>query len=337
MLSQLLRILRLGLCVCALLFASGLATGCGAVTGPYTPKTSVAPLPTDDLSQPCRYDMVLSAPQVVQAGVLVIFERADSATLFQDPAVRAMAVQQHLAMVYAYQCNAASFNDLQWDAAKGPGRALFLALSQFATETEHPELATANVILYGFSAAGYLAVTMTKDYPGRVLGAIPDAPATAYANFDLEAATSAIAQIPMLILANAEDMQAGTQRPFDFFVRGHGMGAPWGFGVQNGTGHCCTDSTSSLLIPWVTAVMTEYTVPSTTGSVTLRPNIGPVAPTVAFTCSYDHQSDVLGEGDCSLTSVSILPAMNGGVITAWLPDATVAHAWYAWVTNPTTN
>ena len=264
-------------------------------------------------------------------------ERSDSKELYQDPAVRAMATQLNLSLLYAYECDAKSFHDLQYDASKGPGRALFQALSQFATLTEHPELATANVVVYGFSAAGYLSMTMTNDYPGRVLGAILDAPATGYADLNDVAVSATAANIPLLILANADDTQAGTQRPFNLFIRGQAMGAPWGFGVQNATGHCCTDSTRSLLVPWITAIMQDYTTTSTTGQAVLRTGLNSLAPSVQFTCNYDGFADVLGEGDCAFVSVSILPASAGGLVTAWLPDATVADAWYAWVTDPNTN
>ncbi|MGI4827374.1 MAG: hypothetical protein ACRYFU_04160 [Janthinobacterium lividum] len=314
-----------------------LLTGCTTITGPWTPTTSVTPLATDDLKSPCKYELILSGPEVTQTGVLVIFQRSDSMDLYKDPAVRAMATQLHMALMFAYECDAKSFSDFQYDATKGPGRALFLALSQLATLTEHPELATANVVLYGFSAGGYLGMTLTNAYPGRVLGAILDAPASGYADLNDEAVSSAAANVPMLILANADDTQAGTQRPFNLFIRGQAMGAPWGFGVQNATGHCCTDSTRSLLIPWVTAIMQDYTVPSATGQAALRTGLNSLAPTVQFTCSFDGFIDVLGEGNCLLVSVSVLPVSAGGLVTAWLPDSSTTDAWVNWVTNPDTN
>lgn len=332
-----LRSLRNCLCAFALGCVLTLLTGCTTITGPWTPTTSVTPLATDDLKGPCKYQMILSGPEVTQTAVLVIFQRSDSMDLYEDPAVRAMATQLHIALMFAYECDAKSFHDFQYDATKGPGRALFLALSQFATLTLHPELATANVVLYGFSAGGYLSLTLANAYPGRILGAILDAPASGYADLNNESISSAASNLPMLILANADDTQAGTQRPFNLLIRGQAMGAPWGFGVQNATGHCCNDSTHSLVIPWVTAILQDYTTTTTAGQAVLRTGLNSLAPTVQFTCNYDGFTDVFGEGNCSLTSVSVLPASAGGLVTAWLPDSTTTDAWVNWVTNPDTN
>jgi hypothetical protein len=118
---------------------------CGSGYHAGTVSTSVAALPGEDLAGPCTYDLTLSSPQAQQAGVLVVFERGDSAYLYADPAVQGMAAKLNLAMVYAHQCNAISTGDLQPDAAQGPGRALLLALTQFSQSTGHAELATAKV------------------------------------------------------------------------------------------------------------------------------------------------------------------------------------------------
>ncbi len=332
-----LRSLRNWLYLSALTFATLLATGCGLETVPYLPTVKVAPLATDDLRGPCTYELKVSAPTDVETSVLVIFQRGDSGNLFADPDVQAMAASLHMAMVYALECDAASYPDLQIDASKGPGRALFVALDQLGTLTGHTELANANVLLFGFSAAGYLSMTMANDYSSRVLGGILLAPASSHADIDDLAVTPAAAAIPMLILANAWDQNAGTQRPFDLFIHGQVLGGRWGFGVQNGTGHCCTDSTKTLLIPWVTAVMEGLTTPLATGQAALAPSSGPAPPTVQFTCTYDGHFDDVGNADCNIIDASVLPATAGGVVTGWMPDSVVANAWLDWVTSAGTN
>lgn len=322
--------------ICALVGVLVLTSGCGMIGGP-TATTSVTPLPGEELAGPCIYDLQLTAPKVTQTGVLVIFERGDSAALFADTDVQAMTAKLSMAMVYAHQCNSVPGGDIQADGNVGPGRALFTALTQFASMTKHPELANADVVLFGFSAGGVLSITTTNAFPERVLGAIPFAAGDAQLNLANEGVTAGAARVPMLILANADDPASGTQLSYNFFKRGWAVGAPWGFAVQNGTGHCCTDSSKSLLIPWVTAIMQGQTTSSPTGQAVLKAQTVPVSPTVRFLCSPDGITDGQGSTNCHISSESVLPATSGGPDSAWLPDATTAAAWVNWVSNPATN
>ena len=325
------------LCVCAWVL-----TGCGTIVQPWGPTTTVAPLPGEDLAAPCKYQMHLAsnpAPNGVvpaplqQRGVVVIFERGDSVDLYDDPTVSAMAHDLQFATMFAYQCDAASFNDLQYDATKGPGRTLFQALNQFAEITGHTELAGANVILAGFSAGGYLSMTTAEEYPQRVLGAVLDAPADPYANFQNMAISPAVTQIPTLILANSGDVQAGTHRPLAFFQTGWLQGARWGFGIKNGLSHCCVDTIAPLMNQWMTSVVQSQSTLSADGLVALSPVTNPQPPAVEFTCVVNSTFDSFGWQNCDITDPSIVTA---GAITlqpGWMPDATAAQAWLKWVTD----
>ena len=274
-----------------------------------------------------------TAPHVTQTAVMVIFQRGDSETLFNDPKLVATLSDLNMAEMFAYECDASSFPDLQADATKGPGRALFQALNQLAETTEHPELSSANVILWGFSAAGYLSVSMTSAYPQRVLGAIPYAPASEYYNLDNVPVSPDAAHVPMLILGSATDLAAGTQRPMNLFLRGWSQNGRWGFGVQNLLNHCCADSTANVTMPWVKAIAQQQSTTSTTGQLVLKASTTPPPPTVRFTCSPDGLFDAIGWQDCAFTGASILPSTTGGQQAGWLPDVDSANAWLTWVTK----
>jgi hypothetical protein len=298
---------------------------CGSGYHAGTVSTSVAALPGEDLAGPCTYDLTLSSPQAQQAGVLVVFERGDSAYLYADPAVQGMAAKLNLAMVYAHQCNAISTGDLQPDAAQGPGRALLLALTQFSQSTGHAELATAKVYLFGFSAAGALSMTFVNAYPNRVAGAITLAAASSTINPANIAIDAPAAQVPMLILANAIDGIAGTANSLSFFKQGRGMNARWGFGVQNETGHCCDDSVASVLVPWITEVAS-----GTVGGTTTAESM------VHFVCSPDGVLDSYGQQNCSFTAEG-LGSGSAPAVNAWMPGPSTASAWLTWVTDPVQN
>jgi dienelactone hydrolase len=295
--------------------------GCGSGVRVNTITTTVTPLAGEDLAGPCTYETPIPYDTAPQIAVLVIFERGDSGELFDDASMRAMAYALHLTTVYAHQCNAKSFGDLQPDATRGPGRALFAALTQFAVLTGHAELATAPVILFGFSAAGVLSATLTHAYPDRVMGAIPFAPGSAFLNLDTVTVSAADARVPLLVLGNAQDQLSGTERGYAYFDRGRAIGARWGFGVQNQTPHCCTLSTRSLILPWIEAVARGG---------------GSGVPSY-FRCVLDGSQDGQGLVNCRIVDASITTQLVPTDDTNWLPDAATAQAWLAWVTNPKTN
>ena len=336
-----------------------LLTGCGIVIAGPGETISVQPLATEDLVSACQFDLNMpdqpyattgqqvdvNAPKPTEVAGLVIYERGDSATLFNDPAVQSMASKLHMVTVFAHQCNSKVTGDIQGDGAKGQGRALFAAMSQYAIDSKHPEIANLQVVLSGFSAAGVLTTTMANAYPNRILGYIPYASGDAFLDLDTVPVSPAAAKIPALVLANAYDPASGVERSLRYFQRGWAQGAPWGFGVQNHTGHCCAASTRDVTIPWVTALVTPLQVPEPPPAP--APSVAPsqinwaqvaaAGPTVRFLCYTDGYYDSYGESNCWIPSASILPSTAGGPQAGFLPDAASAAAWLKWVTSPGTN
>ncbi len=342
---------------CALAGVVALMAGCGMTLAGPGETVSVATVAGEDLQGPCDFDINMpdqplttvgeqtSMPAPVEVAALVVYERGDSSSLFTDPAVQSMAASQHMVTVFAHQCNSIQTGDIQGDATKGQGRVLFAALTQYASDTKHAEVANIKVLLSGFSAAGVLSTTMANAYPDRVLGFVPFASGDAYLDLDTVPVTAAAAKIPALVLANAYDSAAGDMRSLRYFQRGWGQGAPWGFGVQNHTGHCCTDSTVSLMVPWMTALTQPLQVAPVVagGSVATAAPVNWAAmaaasgPTMQFWCYTDGWPDSYGESDCWIYSATLLPEMDGGHSAGWLPDAASADAWLKWVTSPGTN
>ncbi len=344
--------------LCALGGVVAATAGCGTILAGPAETITIQPLASEDLASPCVFDINMpddplgsangsnnaadnaTKPAEVETAALVVYERADSATLFNDPQVQDMAAKLHLVTVFAHQCNSKVTGDIQSDATKGPGRALFAALSKYAADNKHAEVANTKLILSGFSAAGVLSITMEKAYPDRILTAIPYASGSAYLNLDTVTVTKAMAQIPTLILANAYDSLSGDQRSFRFFQRGSAFGAVWGFAVQNHTDHCCPLSTRDVMIPWVTALTPNISEP-VAGTASLTPVSYkafaiPSTPNVSFTPYLDGWPDAQGEFDFWIPIAAPSPS-GGGPVQAWVPDNATAQAWYKWVTSPGTN
>jgi hypothetical protein len=84
--------------------------------------------------------------------------------------------------------NSLSKGSLDVDPSKGIGRALFRALSQLAQSSGHQELASAKLILLGFSGAGSLVARLAGYAPDRVIAAIP-ADASQFSPLGIETVT----------------------------------------------------------------------------------------------------------------------------------------------------
>ena len=317
----------------ALLFWVSLLAGCGVSGVPLT--VSIPSLASEDLAGPCVFDLSISHPSALQRGTLVLYQRGDTADLYDDATLRKTMADLDYSILWAHQCNAKSTGDIQSDAAQGPARVLYAALTQLSVESGHPELATNGIILYGFSAAGVLTASMANDQPGRLLGTIQYAAGSSYVDLDNITVTSAAAHIPTLILANADDTQSGTERSLDYFQRGRSLGASWAYAVQRNTTHCCTLSTSSIILPWIEDIanLPPAPMPGATANATPAPP-GTIA---SFVCTPDGVEDAQGYVDCEFSTSSVGPPASSAEESGWLPSQATANAWLTWVRNLSTN
>ena len=319
------------------------ATGCGVQDAAPIATISVAPLANEDLNIPCVYELVVAQPSMPIKGVLVLFARADTNELYQDASLRELTASLGYGIVYAHECPAKSFNDLQPDASRGPGRALLQAMKQFGMVTNHPELEQSSLILYGFSAAAVLTATMADQAPGRIIGSIEYAAGDAYFDLDHLQVSANAAHIPTLLLANAHDTQAGTWRNYHYFLRGRQAGASWAYAVQNATGHCCNLSTRNIIEPWITAIANAHATTQNDlsaeagGNQIVLPSTSTPGSLVQFACTPDGVTDALGESDCRFSAASLETSLSEGNTSAWLPDSASAAAWLQWVTHSSTN
>ena len=144
------------------------------------------------------------------------------------------------------------------DPSRGIGRALFTALTQLGQSSNHHELASAKLILLGFSGTGSLVGRMAGFAPNRILAVVSTNPG----HFDplgvdtIHLSRTALA-IPQLILAGSADAVSGTQRPYGYFRRHFDQGAPWTFVVQNKVPHCCIMNAKDLILQWLDAIVVQ--------------------------------------------------------------------------------
>jgi dienelactone hydrolase len=297
-------------------------------------QTTVAALSDEDIASPCRYELTIFNRSRPIRAVWVIFDRGrDMLRYYGDSYVQAFAEQHDLALLLPFQCRAKSYEDMNVDPANGLGRALFAALAQFAESSHHPELASARLILLGFSGAGSLVARLTDYRPDRVIAAIPVDPG----HFDplgmdtVNLSREAMAA-PQLILAGGADTVSGTRRPYEYFRRHFDQGAPWTFVVQNNTPHCCIINAKNLMLDWLAAIL-EQGQRSTASPQRIDQRTGWLA---FMTTRETDTKDSWGGNTSSVTAATIerfgARAPRGITTPAgWLPTQRVAKEWLSFV------
>jgi pimeloyl-ACP methyl ester carboxylesterase len=310
-------------------------------------QTSVTPLRDEDLASDCRYEITLTDRERTIRGVWVIFDRGrDILRIYADPDVRAFAQRHDLALLLPFHCRAKSGTDgdLNMDPAKGIGRALFAALGQFAELSGHRELASAKLILLGFSGTGSLVGRFAAYAPDRVLAVVATHPGHNPLGLETIDLSPEAAAIPQFILAGSTDRITGTERPYAYFRKYFERGAPWTFVVQNKTPHCCVINAKALMLMWLDAVVVQR---MTRGSDAARygfirtapetvqgcPNLFP--PAVPIWCH--GTKDAWGGENWSVSTAAIEPRPSPPremMPAGWLPTPSFAKQWLSFVTQP---
>jgi hypothetical protein len=332
-------------CVCVGLVISPFAENSVAAHGAVF-QTSVTPLPNEDIASDCRYEITLTDTGRSVQGVWVIFDRGrDMLRHYADPDVQAFAQRHDLALLLPFHCRAKSGTDgdLNMDPSKGIGRALLSALTQFAELSGHPELASAKLILLGFSGTGSLAGRFAEYAPDRVLAVIPAHPGHNPLGVDTIDLSPKAAAIPQLILTGSTDRITGTQRPYAYFREYFDQGAPWTFVVQNKTPHCCVINAKALVLMWLDAVVVQRTtrgrdtewygfIRTAPETVQGCPNLFP--PVVPIWCH--GTKDAWGGENWSVSAATIQPRPSPPremMPAGWLPTRGFAKQWLSFVTQ----
>ena len=309
-------------------------------------ETSVAPQADEDVAAACRYEITLTNSSRKVEGVWVIFERSlDMLRYYQDADVRAFARQHDLALLFPFHCPSQSETggDMNVDPSKGLGRALFTALAQLAEASGHSELASAKLILLGFSGTGSLVGRLAEFAPDRILAVMPTDPGHFVPlGMDTINLSPKAASIPQLILAGSADAVSGTERPYAYFRRYFDAGAPWTFVVQNKSPHCCIMNAKPLLLEWLDAVLFRPAKPNTGlyGFIETRPSEAtdcpdqspPVRPSWCRSTK-----DTWGGANWSVQAATVEPRQtppDGMLPSGWLPTEAFAKRWLSFVTQP---
>jgi len=296
-------------------------------------QTSVVPKPEEDILADCRYEITIPNPAKPILAVWVIFDRGrDMLRYYGDPEVQAFAYQRDLALLFPFHCRGKGYEDMDVDASKGMGRALFTALSQLSQSSGHLELASVKLILLGFSGAGSLVARLAAYAPDRVIASIPADPSQFDPlGIDTVNLSPEAQETPQLILAGSTDHVSGTKRPYEYFRKYFDKGAPWTFVIQNKTPHCCIINAKKLILLWLQAMLEERQPSSgALRRVDTKRGWSAFIATRETETKDDWGGKTWAVSDAKIRHPGSAPP-DDMIAAGWLPNYRVAKEWLSFV------
>ena len=174
-------------------------------------KATEIPRAGENIAQPCDYQASFPAGHRAVKAAWVTYDRGPDITrYYSDPDVLAFAKRNRVAMVLAIQCPASQpetgeKGEMDMNPKHGLGRSLFSALNTLGTESGHPELRDAKLIVLGFSGTGAYFGHFVAYAPDRVVAAILTNPGQADPeNVDKITLDEKAVALPELIIVGEE-------------------------------------------------------------------------------------------------------------------------------------
>lgn len=180
---------------------------------------------------------------------------------------------------------------------------LLQALSQFAAQSQHPELATVPLLFVGHSMGGCTAYGFSRVHGARVAGFF-----TMKGGCHSPAPAAAAAGVPGHFLIGALDEQYRRQNITGVFEAGRAGGAPWAISIDPFQHGPVVDF--DLLFDWMDAVLAARLPAAPGGALRAIP--------IADGWLGDRSTGAIAPAAC--------PGAGGG-IASWLPSRETALDW----------
>jgi hypothetical protein len=251
---------------------------------------------------------VSSVPAVV---ILVPGSNGDGRPMADDVGWQDFAIKNKLALVgvrFTDKPHEQSFIEHYVNVSQGSGEALLTALGTFAERANHPELASAPLLLWGMSAGGEFNYEFVVWKPERVLAFVVNKGGIYYTALAPQAARS----VPGILFIGGKDLDSRIHIITGIFDVNRRAGALWALAEEPGAAHVVGRSIDVAKILYEDVLRIRL---DSTGLKTLSPKNGFIA---------DLKAKTFRPGDGA-------PAGTEG--TAWLPTERVAGAWQAMATE----
>jgi len=237
--------------------------------------------------------------------VLVPGSNGDGRPEAEDAVWQAFATRNRLAIVpcrFTDKPHDQAFIEEYANAPQGSGQALLDAIATFSARSQHAEVGSAPLLLWGMSAGGEFNYEFTAWRPGRVAAFIVNK-----GNFYYSALVPAAArQVPGMLFVGGKDLEFRTNTIVGLFALNRRAGALWALAEEPGVGHVVGKSRDVAMVFFEDVLAARL---SPTGGLL------PMPPRPAFLGDYQTMSFQAADDAAPRDP------------TAWLPTERVARAW----------
>jgi poly(3-hydroxybutyrate) depolymerase len=244
--------------------------------------------------------------------VLVPGSNGDGRTMAQDTVWQAFAAKNRLAIVacrFTDKPHDQSFIEDYVNVSQGSGQALLDILAKFAGRSNHAEIASAPLLLWGMSAGGQFDYELAAWHPERVAAFVVNKGGIYYTALTSRAARA----VPAILFIGGKDLDQRVQTITGLFAVNRRGGALWALAEEPGVGH-------------VVGKSREVSMPFFEDVLAIRLDasgaLKPMAEAGALM------------GDMKTKEFGPIPEKGGpNYPTSWLPTERVARAWRAMLTE----
>ena len=247
--------------------------------------------------------------------VLVPGSNGDGRSAVEDPVWQAFATRHHLALVGCRLTDTPheqNFIEHYVNVSQGSGQAFLDALSALASRAQHPELASAPLLLWGMSAGGQFNYEFVAWKPERVIAFVVNKGGIYYSALLSQAARN----VPGLLFVGGKDLEFRTNTIVGLFAVNRRAGALWALAEEPAAGHIVGRSRDMALMFYEDVLPMRLGEETDGASATLR--------------AMDEKAAFLGDFKAK-TAAPIGASGTPNYPTAWLPTARLARAWEAMV------
>jgi poly(3-hydroxybutyrate) depolymerase len=243
--------------------------------------------------------------------VLVPGSNGDGRNMAQDTVWQAFAGKNRLAIVacrFTDKPHDQNFIEDYVDVSRGSGQALLDILGKFAGRSNHAEIASAPLLMWGMSAGGQFDYEFTAWHPERVAAFVVNKGGIYYTALTSRAARA----VPGILFIGGKDLEQRVETITGLFAVNRRGGALWALAEEPGVAHVVGKS-RDVSMPFFEDVMAARLDPS--GTLKAMP-------------------ESMGlMGDMKTKDFGPMPEKSPSYPTSWLPTDRVARAWRAMLTE----
>jgi dienelactone hydrolase len=256
----------------------------------------------------------------LQAVVLLMpGSNGDARSQVDDAVWRDFATRHKLALVGGQitdKPHEQNFVEQYCNVSQGSGQALLDALATFARRSQHPELATAPLLLWGMSAGGQFNYEFVAWKPERVAAFVVNKGGVYYTALTSQAARN----VPGILFIAGKDLESRISTITGLFALNRRAGALWALAEEPSVAHVVGRSRDVALVFFEDALKLRIgeEVSNSSGPAPLKPIVEKTGFIADLKAKTFH-------------AAADLPAPTG--TTGWLLTERVARAWQAMVTE----